>query len=125
MKISRIMNGVAAAALIGGLAWTSEVPASAQGKAKIPPPPSMSSRTGRCAVDATPAETLDLIDLQTSSMKDSGGTVTVPVYWHVVTTASGGGNVSSRIPDQMNVLRDAYAGSRFVFDLQGIDVTAN
>jgi len=130
MNTTRFAKSLAVAALIGGLAWTANmevtVNAAPQGRGKTPPPPpSMASRAERCAVDATPVETLELIDLQTSTMKDSGGIVTIPVYWHVVTTASGGGNVSSRIADQMNVLRDAYAGSRFVFDLQGVDVTAN
>ena len=56
---------------------------------------------------------------------DPGGIVTIPVYWHVVTTSAGGGNVAALVPEQMRVLRDAYAGSKFVFDLKNVQVVAN
>jgi len=131
MQIKLVIKGLAAALLISGAAWSTSSTVSAagaieQGKRKqAPPPPSMSSRAERCAVDATPVGTLELIDTLTGSTKDDGGIVTIPVYWHVVTTSSGGGNVSGLVPDQMNVLRDAYAGSKFAFNVQGIDVTAN
>ena len=133
MNTSRIVKGVAAAAIISGLAWTTnteiavKVSAAEQGKGKkaSEAPPSMASRGERCGTLATPAETLDLIETLTGPVKDTGNVVTIPVYFHVVTTATGGGNVSSRVPDQMNVLRDAYAGSGFTFDLKSVDVTAN
>ena len=124
-----IVRGLAAALLISGAVWSATNTASAagaieQGK-KNQPAPIFSPRSERCNVEATPADTLELIETLTSGTKDAGGIVTIPVYWHVVTTASGGGNISARIPEQMNVLRDAYAGSKFVFEVQSIDVTAN
>jgi hypothetical protein len=130
MHTKYIVRGLAAALLISGAAWSTTNTASAagaieQGKKDQPAPPGMSSRAERCAVDATPADTLELIERLTGSTKDAGGIVTIPVYWHVVTTSGGGGNISGLIPDQMTVLRDAYAGSKFVFDLKGVDVTAN
>jgi hypothetical protein len=59
-------------------------------------------------------------------------TVTVQVYFHVITNASGGGNVTdAQIADQIQVLNDAYSGltgganTKFRFALAGVDRTAN
>ena len=120
MFISHITKGLAAAAIIGGILVTTGTDASAQSL-----PASLASRAERCAVEATPPETLELIDRLTGNPKDTGSIVTIPVYWHVVTTNGGGGNISALIPAQMDVLRDAYAGSGFAFEMKGIDVTAN
>ena len=130
MHTRYIVRGLAAALLISGAAWFTTNTASAagaieQGKKNQPLPPSMSSRAERCAVEATPADQLELIDQAANNGTDPGGIVTIPIYWHVVTTAAGAGNVSALIPEQMRVLRDAYAGSKFVFDMKGVDVTAN
>ena len=86
---------------------------------------SLASRASRCAVEATSPERLDFFDKLASGAKDSGAIVTIPVYWHVVTTAGGGGNVAALIPDQMQVLRDAFVGSKFAFDLKNVEVVAN
>lgn len=120
------MKGLTAAALIGGIAWlsTNDVLAGAADAASQPQM-SFKARAERCGVEATPLDTLDVIEKATGSTKDNGGVVTIPVYWHVITTAGGGANVSSLIPEQMNVLRDAYSGSRFAFDLKGVEVIAN
>lgn len=83
------------------------------------------SRAERCGVEATPGDQLEEIDKFTAGAKDIGGIVTIPVYWHVITTSGGGGDISGLIPDQMTVLRDAYDGSKFALDLKGVDVTAN
>jgi hypothetical protein len=127
MNRSRIVKAFAVAALCSGMAVTTSANVAAQGNGKKTPalPPSMASRAERCAVDATPADQLEVIEQLTSTSKDDGGIITVPVYWHVITTAAGGGNVSARIPDQMNVLRDAYAGNKIAFDLKGVEVVAN
>ena len=126
MNTSQIVKGFAVAALFGGIAMVTTTNAAAQGKGKSAPlPPSFAARAERCAVAPTSADKLDAIDLFTSTTKDRGGVITVPVYWHVVTSSKGGGNVTARIPDQMNVLRDAYAGSQIAFDLQGVEVVAN
>lgn len=60
------------------------------------------------------------------------GPVTIPVYVHVVTNSTGGGNVSdAHIASQIAVLNSAYAGgtggaaTRFNFVLAGTTRTAN
>src|SRR5690242_949512 len=99
MHKTHIVRGLAAALLISGAAWFTTNSASAAGaieqgrKNQPPPPPSLASRAERCAVEATPADTLELIETLTGSTKDAGGIVTIPVYWHVVTASTGGGNV--------------------------------
>ena len=123
MHSTYLLRGLAAAGLISCVAWYSTDSASAQ--RALLPAPSIASRADRCAVEPPPADQLELIDKFTASAKDSGGIVTVPVYWHVVTTAGGGGNISALIPDQMQVLSDAYAGSKFAFDLKSVEVVAN
>jgi hypothetical protein len=82
-------------------------------------------RESRCAVqDPTGAEIL-AIDDATKSTTDKGGVVTIPVYWHIVTKTDGTGDVSALVPAQMQVLNDAYAGSRFAFATQSVRVIAN
>ena len=52
--------------------------------------------------------------------------VNVPVYFHVITSSKGQGNVSDQtLNAQLAVLNDAYAGSGFSFTIAGIDRTAN
>lgn len=59
-------------------------------------------------------------------------TVTVSVWFHVITSTSGAGNVSdAAIADQIQVLNDAYSGltgganTKFRFALAGVTRTAN
>ena len=59
-------------------------------------------------------------------------TVTIPVYFHVISTTSGVGNISDQlIADQIQVLNDAYSGvtgganTRFRFALAGTTRTVN
>jgi hypothetical protein len=125
-----LLQGVAALALASGVVWLTSHEVLARRPATEQSQSSAASnlfatRAERCGVQATPPDTLDLIEKLTTNAKDSGGVVTIPVYWHVVTSAAGAGNVSARIPDQMNVLRDAYAGSNFAFDLKNVEVVAN
>jgi hypothetical protein len=121
------MKGLTAAALIGGIAWssTSDVVARRAEPAAAQPQLSFKARTERCAVDATPADTLEIVEKMAGGANDKKGVITVPVYWHVVTTNGGGANVSPLIPAQMAVLSDAFAGSQIAFELKGIDVTPN
>jgi hypothetical protein len=56
----------------------------------------------------------------------------VPVWFHIVTSTSGAGNVSdAMIADQMQVLNESYAGltggavTKFQFELAGVTRTAN
>jgi len=62
----------------------------------------------------------------------AAGSVTIPVYFHVIRSSSGAGDVSNQeIADQINVLNAAYAGSGgsaatpFHFTLVGTDRTSN
>jgi hypothetical protein len=58
----------------------------------------------------------------------AGGTVTasIPVYFHVITSASGQGNLAdSDLNAQLSVLNAAYAPSGFSFYMAGVDRTAN
>ena len=129
MNMRYVLNGLAAALLISGAAWSTTNTASAAGAIeqgrRAQPAPSMSSRAERCAVDETPADQLALIELAAGNAADPGGVVTMPVYWHVITTTKGVGDVSALVPAQMNVLRDAYAGSKFAFDLKSVRVVVN
>lgn len=53
------------------------------------------------------------------------GTV-IPVYFHVITSLSGAGNVADKaIKDQIAVLNSAYASTGFSFTLVKVDRTAN
>ena len=56
----------------------------------------------------------------------TGGAVTVPVHWHVITNTSGAGAPTNRqIADQIKVLNAAFASSSFSFNLVSTDTTAN
>lgn len=58
------------------------------------------------------------------SVQATGGTI--PVYWHVITSASGAGApTSQQITDQINVLNAAYASAGFTFTLMQTTTTAN
>ncbi len=59
-------------------------------------------------------------------------TVTIPVYYHVITNTSGTGNITdAQLANQTQVLNDAYSGltggvnTKFRFALAGTDRTAN
>ena len=58
-------------------------------------------------------------------LKEDGGLVTIPVYWHVITTSTGVGDVRGLIPAQMQVLNEAFEGSGFFFEAQRVNVVAN
>ena len=68
---------------------------------------------------------------RTSKGGSGGGTTsvtggTIDVYFHVITSTSGQGALSSRdIGAQMTVLNDAYAAQGWSFRLAGTDTTAN
>ena len=50
----------------------------------------------------------------------------IPVYWHSIRSASGGGGVTTQqISDSIAVLNAAYAGSSFSFQLTSTDFTNN
>jgi hypothetical protein len=83
-------------------------------------------RIDRCGVRETPVDQIALIEQAASrGLPDKGGVVTVPVYWHIITTTTGGGNVSDLVPAQMQVLNEAYTGSKFAFEIASVEVIAN
>jgi hypothetical protein len=50
----------------------------------------------------------------------------IPVYFNIITTSTGGGNVTdAQISSQLSVLNNAYAGSGFQFSFKGTKRTAN
>jgi hypothetical protein len=51
--------------------------------------------------------------------------ITVPVHFHIITTSSGGGDASSLVPDQIDVLNTAYARAKVKFRLASLEVVAN
>jgi hypothetical protein len=129
MCMNQIVRGLAAALLLSGAAWFTTNSASAAGAIEQnkgrQQAPTLASRGERCATEATPADQLQLIEQAAANGTDPGSLVTIPVYWHIVTTTKGDGDVSALVPAQMDVLRDAYAGSKFAFDLKGVQVVKN
>lgn len=88
--------------------------------------PTLSDRGSRCAVEDLPADEQAAIqDIVNSGISKSDDLVTIPVHWHIITTSAGGGNVSSLVPAQMQVLNDAFAGSGFAFTVESAGVVAN
>lgn len=86
----------------------------------------------RCGVKDPSASTQAAIDQDIAATQAHGGvgapklgTITVPVYVHVITTTSGAGDVSSRVRRQISVLNGAYGATGVKFDLVSVDVTAN
>ncbi len=132
MHKTHIIKGLAVAALVGALGGyqTKDISAATEALEQQQKPAaglSLASRASKCAVPAISAEQLALIDqaAERSTNRDKNGVVTIPVYWHVITTGSGGGNVSALIPEQMLVLRDAFARSKFAFTVKAVEVIAN
>ena len=83
-------------------------------------------RADRCAVRDPSADVQASIEAAVNRGKrDDGLLVTIPVYWHIITTSAGGGNVSALVADQMQVLNAAYGGSGFAFNLVDQEVVAN
>ena len=81
--------------------------------------------THRCAVHSPGMEDQAAITKATTGVLDPGAVVDIPVYWHIITTASGGGDVSSLVPAQMKVLTDEYRASGFKFTVKSVRVVAN
>ncbi len=84
-------------------------------------------RADRCAVrQVLPAELAAIErELNARGGRDNNGFVNIPVYWNIITTSGGGGNVSSLVPAQMEVLNHEYANSGFTFKTAGLRVIAN
>lgn len=94
----------------------------------------------RCGTPTPNEKQLELREQHFKAMKDSAakagtstgdvaranGSVTVDVYFHVITDTKGNGNLSNtQINNQMAVLNAAYANTPFKFNLVTIDTSAN
>lgn len=61
-----------------------------------------------------------------AGFRAGNGSINVSVYFHVITSSTGAGNVSDNmIAQQIAVLNSAYAATPFRFTLAGTDRTAN
>ena len=87
---------------------------------------------GRCATRNLTPERRDQVDQEIAAhLKKGGGPPAVTggvidVWFHVITSASGQGNVpDSQINNQMKVLNAAFANWGWTFNLAGVDRTAN
>lgn len=86
-----------------------------------------------CATRNLPEREMEAIEAHVASVMQrrsaqgiSIQAVSIPVYFHVITSTSGQGNLSSTdISRQMQVLNSAYSGTGFSFTLAGTDYTAN
>jgi len=86
----------------------------------------------RCGVKDPSSSTQATIEQDISATQASGGlgapklgTITIPTYVHVITTSSGVGDVSSRVPRQIAILNNAYNSAGVRFDLVDTEVVAN
>lgn len=142
MKMFRGARFVAPVLLAAGLAFAGFVGAdgvaaagSPQGRKgggggtdlERPPADPASRRAQRCAVHDPSAAQQEAIEKEANRFGDrhEASFVTIPVYWHVITTSRGGGNVSGLVDAQMTVLNEAFSGSGFIFQLAGKQVVAN
>ena len=63
---------------------------------------------------------------QVKAQARTAGSVTIKVYWHTITNASGAGALTrAQIDSQISVLNQAYANTPFKFVIAGTDTTAN
>ena len=83
---------------------------------------------------AIAAEARQVLDARGASSLAVPGSVTFPVYFHIITSSTGEGDVSAvQIERQMAILNEAFAGQNrgaaaptsFQFVLAGVDRTAN
>jgi hypothetical protein len=86
----------------------------------------------RCGVKDPSSSTQAAIEQDIGATQAKGGvgapklgTITVPVYVHVITSSSGAGDVSSLVPRQIAVLNNAYQSAGVKFDLVQTNVVVN
>jgi hypothetical protein len=107
-----------AAVILAAAAWYSTDAVAAGGEQQKPSDRASQldprTRLDRCAVKDLPADQLAQVEeTLNASSGDSGGLVVVPVYWHIITTTKGAGDVSALVPAQMKVLNDAFGGANW------------
>ena len=83
----------------------------------------------RCAVEDPGVLEADALQAEASETRffaaKSDDKIRVPVHFHVITTSSGGGDVSALVPAQIDVLNTAFARSNIKFRLASVEVVAN
>ena len=130
MPTLHCLRGITAAVIIAAAAWysTDGVAASAEEQKRAGLAAGLDPRTrvDRCGVKDTPPDQLALLEqMLNATSGDTGGLVVVPVYWHIITTTKGTGDVSALVPAQMKVLNAAFAGANFAFELKGVQTVTN
>jgi hypothetical protein len=136
MTVSTVARSVAAAALVAGaLSYTTpslvaeRTAADAVQAPATPAAPDFRSRASRCGVKEIPEAQQALIEQLVNNAAPrrsrASSVVTIPVHWHIITTSTGGGNVTALVPDQMQVLNDAFAGAGFAFEQVSLEVVPN
>ncbi len=123
-RASRSLLAAATFALVGtaGAAASSDQALSHRCMTIIP------SEAERTAIDRSLQSFLAKRQARGASIMRAAGSVTVPVYFHVINRGSGLANgdiPQSQIDSQMAVLNSAYAGTPFKFTLTAVDRTTN
>ena len=124
MRSKVVALGLGVLGLVGCGAGT-DVESTSSGLSGSPP-------VVRCGVKDPSSSVQAAIEKDIAATQSTGGvgapklgTIDVPVYVHVITSTSGAGDVSARVPRQIAVLNNAYGAAGVKFDLVSVDVTAN
>jgi hypothetical protein len=126
MRRLPFLKALTSAVVVAAAAWVATADVAAQRNSKpLAAGLNPLTRADRCAARDEPADQLAVIEQMLNATGDKGGLVIVPVYWHIITTTKGTGDVSALVPAQMQVLNDAFAGSNFAFELKGVQVIKN
>ena len=124
MRSKVVALGLGVLGLVGCGAGT-DVESTSSGLSGSPP-------VVRCGVKDPSSSVQAAIEKDIAATQSTGGVgapklgaIDVPVYVHVITSTSGAGDVSARVPRQIAVLNNAYGAAGVKFDLVSVDVTAN
>ena len=116
------------AVAVGILSLAAFAPGAAQadkGGATIPPPGRARCSTGELSPDEAAKVQQEAVARAGARGRSSVDTAVINVYFHVITSASGEGDVTAgQISRQMNVLNQAFEGE-YTFVLAAVDRTAN
>jgi len=121
------LSGLAAAmAIVAGCGGGGE---GTSGSIDGPGGSGVTAQRGCATVDLPLAEQVKIEQEVTAHMSGAGLDVTggvIPVYFHVITSSTGAGNVSdAQITNQINVLNAAFSSTGWSFQLVSTDRTAN
>ncbi|MDY7227288.1 zinc metalloprotease [Hyalangium rubrum] len=117
-------SGVVAGALFAFVGCTAP-----ESKEAEPAPAPEAQAGGRCQTadlsEAQQAEVEATLSQLRSAQALGVGSVTIPVYVHVITNGTAGAISDQMIANQITVLNNAYAGTPFKFSLVSTDRTSN